>query len=99
MKTPEGYEKDDVDKYLKSIGAYVVKSATFGYGGSGHADRVCCIDGTFWSLEVKREGKKPTKLQELRMAEVLASGGEVAWGVALKITNEIEMWRNSRGLK
>lgn len=92
MKTPEGYEKDDLDKYLKSIGAYVVKPATFGYGGSGHADRVVCLGGTFWSLEVKREGKTPTKLQELRMTEVRRAGGQAAWGTYAKIRTEIEAW-------
>lgn len=96
MKTPEAYEKADVDKYLKSIGAYNVKPATFGYGSSGHADRVCCINGEFWSLEVKREGKKPTKIQELRMQEVAKAGGMVAWGTAEKIIDEIELWRLRR---
>lgn len=80
MKTPEGYVKADVDKYLKGIGAYVVKPATFGYGGSGNADRVVCFAGKFVSVEVKREGKTPTALQELRMREVRKAGGIALWG-------------------
>ena len=93
MKTPEGFEKADVDKYLKSIGAYVVKPATYGFGASGHADRICCIDGTFWSLEVKREGKIPTLLQGRRLAEVKAAHGQSTWGTAEKIIADIEKWR------
>lgn len=92
MKTPESWEKADLDKYLKSIGAYVVKPATFGYGGSGHADRVCCIGGIFWSMEVKREGAGPTALQNLRMADVRRAGGQTAWGTYAKIKEEIEAW-------
>lgn len=77
MKTPEGYEKDDIDKYLKAIGAYVVKPATFGYGASGHSDRVCCIDGAFFVIEAKREDKTPTAIQNLRLEEVRKAGGEI----------------------
>jgi hypothetical protein len=96
MKTPEGHEKSDIDKYLKSIGAYVVKPATFGYGKSGHADRVCCINGTFWSIEVKREGKGPAKLQEARISEVRASGGQACWGTAEKVISEINAYLKNR---
>lgn len=93
MRTPEGYEKDDVDKYLKSIGAYVVKPATYGFGASGHADRICCIDGFFWSIEVKREGKQPTALQCKRIREVHDAKGKATWGTAERIIADIERWR------
>lgn len=92
MKTPEAYEKAELDKYLKSIGAYVVKPATYGFGQSGHADRVCCIKGYFWAFEVKREGKLPTVLQDKRMQEVLQADGYAAWGTAAKIVKEVRDW-------
>lgn len=98
MKTPESFEKADVDKYLKTVGAYNVKTASFGYGGSGTADRICCIAGQFWSLEVKREGKEPTPIQWKRIKEVEVAGGKTAWGVATKIITEIETWRRINGL-
>ena len=63
MRTPEAWEKAEIDKYLKSISAYVIKPGTFGFGQSGHADRVCCIAGTLWSIEVKREGKVITEME------------------------------------
>lgn len=98
MKTPEGYEKAEIDKYLKSIGAYVAKPATFGYGASGLSDRLVCIDGYFWAIEAKREGKEPTSLQAKRLDEVLHAGGETAWGTAIKVISEIEKWRHNTGL-
>ena len=98
MKTPEGYEKADVDKYLASIDAYVAKPASFGYGGSGTSDRLACIAGTFWAIEVKREGKRPTALQLRRMEEVRKAGGQATCGVAKIIVADIEKWRRQRGL-
>ena len=80
MKTPEKYVKDDVAAYLKGIGAYVVKPATFGYGGSGAPDRVCCFAGRFIGIEVKREGKTPTALQHRRLIEIQKAGGIAIWG-------------------
>lgn len=93
MKTPETREKAEIDKYLAGIKAYVVKPTTFGYGGSGAPDRVCCISGTFWGIEVKREGKVPTAIQYRRMAEIRAAGGMSCWGTAEKVIGEIEAWR------
>jgi hypothetical protein len=92
VKTPESYEKSEIDKYLKSIGAYVVKPVTFGYGASGHSDRVFCWHGMFGAIEVKREGAKPTTLQDIRMSEVQAAGGTPFWGTAAKVIPEIKAW-------
>ena len=98
MRTPEGWEKAALDTYLKSIGAYVVKPTTFGYGGSGAADRVVCIAGVFWSLEVKREGKPPTAIQLRRIDEVRKAGGHAEWGVGAVLIDHVEKWRRFRGL-
>lgn len=81
MRTPEGWEKAALDRYLHSIkGLYLIKPATFGYGGSGAADRVGCFAGRFFSIEVKREGKVPTALQNRRATEVREAGGIAIWG-------------------
>lgn len=92
MKTPEGYEKDDICKYLTRIDAWFFRPFMMGYGKSGIADIVCCIRGAFWSIEVKREGKIPTRLQELRIAEIKRAGGMATWGTAAKVIPEIEAW-------
>lgn len=96
MKTPEGFEKADIDKYLKGIEAYIVKPTSGGYGASGVPDRVCCIDGVFWGIEVKREGKGPTPIQEKRMQEIRAAGGFAVAGTAEVVCAEIEAWRADR---
>ena len=82
MRTPESWEKKDVDDYLESVGAYIVKPTSGGFGVSGHADRVVCIKGMFFSLEVKREGKGPTPIQQRRMEEVEVAGGFAVAGTA-----------------
>lgn len=89
MKTPEGYEKDEICKYLDSIGAWYVRPMTYGYGRSGIPDIIACINGRFWGIEVKREGKLPTVLQERRMAEITKVGGCVAWGTADKVIGKL----------
>jgi hypothetical protein len=95
MQTPEAWEKSDIDKYLESIGAYVIKPFTMGYGPSGHSDRAACIDGRFWGIEVKREGKEPTALQARRMREIEEAGGLAVAGTAEKVIGVIEAWRRN----
>lgn len=96
MRTPESYEKEAIDKHLRAIGAYVVKPATYGFGASGTPDRVCCINGKFVTIEVKREGKEPTSIQERRMAEIRFAGGIAFWGTADKVISEINVWMWSK---
>jgi len=69
---------------------------TYGMGASGAPDRVCCISGQFWGLEVKREGKEPTAIQNRRMQEILDAGGLVAWGTADDIIPVIDRWLRKR---
>ncbi len=97
MRSPESWVKFDVDKYLDGIGAYVVKQTTFGMGGSGHSDRIVCFAGKFISIEVKREGKTPTPIQERRMKEVRAAGGIAIWGDNAK--DIIEQFKQALGLQ
>ncbi len=80
MKTPEGYVKDDVRKYLKGIRAYFFSSTTFGYGGSGTPDICACYAGRFIGIEVKREGKTPTAIQHRRLQDIHKAGGIALWG-------------------
>lgn len=88
MKTPEGYVKSDVDKYLKAIGAYVIKPGTFGFGASGAPDRCCCIGGKFVGIEIKREGAVPTPVQNLRMKTIRRAGGIALWGDSAEMIKE-----------
>jgi len=58
---------------VRAIWAYKVPGGY--YGINGVPDLLCCANGRFVALEVKRPGNKPTKLQEFRIAEIRASGG------------------------
>lgn len=90
MKTPEGYEKDKIKKYLDSIGAWYFCPYMAGFGKGGVPDIIVCHRGRFISIEVKRPGKEPTERQKLRMAEVQAAGGVAIWGDATKVLSELD---------
>lgn len=84
MKTPEGYVKDDVRKWLKSIGVYFFSNTTFGYGGSGQPDICGCYYSVFFGMEIKAEGKTPTPKQFQRMEQIHKAGGVAFWGDSLQ---------------
>src|SRR5262245_13624625 len=91
MKTPETREKDEIKKYLKSIGAWFIVTRMTGYGTGGQPDIVGILPGgQGFTIEVKREGKEPTPRQEARMKEVRAAGGWAFAGTADKVTTDIE---------
>jgi len=73
--TPEGKVKLDVKKYLNSLNNcwYYMPVNTH---MRGIPDFVGCLNGKFFSIETKAEGKKPTDLQldthdEIRKAKGL----------------------------
>lgn len=96
MKTPEGYEKDEICKFLDLLGAWHFKPFMSGFGKSGVPDIVCCWQGYFIAIEVKREGKEPTPLQTQRMKEIQKRGGWAMWGTAAKVIGELRMFIESK---
>lgn len=60
-------------EYLTLIGGYSVKvvQAT----KAGVPDVVCCLNGKFIAIEVKRIAKHATALQKYKMAEIEKAGG------------------------
>lgn len=92
MRTPESYEKADIDKFLAEHACYVCTPTTGGYGKSGVPDRIGCYKGRLFAIEVKREGKEPTPLQWKRIREIEAAGGKAFWGTAARVIPEIEQW-------
>jgi hypothetical protein len=71
-------EKDiqtKIIKYLKSIGAYVIKTQMGIYTSAGTPDIIACYKGVFIAFEVKSEKGKTTALQELHIKEIKKSGG------------------------
>lgn len=95
MKTPEGYEKDDICKYLDEGVPIVwyVRTLMAGFGKSGIPDIIGVhrFKG-FFSIEVKREGKEPTAIQWRRIKEIEEAGGKAFWGTAEKVIGEFEQW-------
>lgn len=95
MKSPEFWEKQAIDQFIKSIGAYNCKPSTGGFGSSGTPDRICCYRGHFFAVEVKRENKQPTALQWKRIGEIEDAGGKAFWGTAEKVIGEMKAWLQS----
>ena len=96
MHTPEWHEKQAIKKYLDSIGAWHFSPHMRGFGGNGVPDIIGCYAGIFIGIEVKREGAKPTKLQDLRMKQIHKVGGFALWGTAKKVIRELDEWAHGR---
>lgn len=99
--TPEGWEKKEIDAFLKKLGTqhvYVIKTITMGYGKSGAGDYALCLSGAFWNVEVKRPGKDPTEIQKRRMNEVRAAGGHAVAGTAEVVIQVLRDWLAVRGI-
>lgn len=92
MRTPESFEKDEIKKYLKTLGCFSFSPYMAGMGKSGVPDIVACIEGRFWGIEVKREGKEPTAIQRRRMDEIEAAGGLAVAGTATIVIGTIKAW-------
>ena len=101
MKTPESYEKAEIDAFLEGLGSDVVwwfNPYTAGFGKSGVGDKVLCLRGAFWSIEVKRPGRSPTAIQARRMNEVRAAGGHAVAGTAEVVIQVLRDWLAARGI-
>ena len=101
MKTPEGFEKDDIDDFLLLLGpdrCWAFKPYMAGFGKSGVPDYCLCICGAFWGIEVKRPRKDPTAIQSRRMNEIRKAGGHAVAGTAEVVIAELRAWLAVRGI-
>lgn len=101
MKTPESYEKQAIKKFLDNISAWHFSPFMAGMGKSGVPDIVACYPltitqdmvgmciGVFTGIEVKRDGKEPTALQECRIADIQRAGGVGIWGTAARVIPQL----------
>jgi len=60
-------------KYLKSIGAYTIK--TIVSNRKGIPDIIACIDGNFYAFEIKTNKGKVSPLQEYELSKIKRAGG------------------------
>lgn len=73
--TPEGKIKSEIDKYLKSVGAWYYKPVSNGMGVHGIPDYIICYKGLLAGIEAKAPGKKPTALQVMHKNNIEKAGG------------------------
>ena len=73
--TPEKKVKDQIKALCKKHGAYYVMPVMTGYASNGTPDFLLCHGGYFAGVEAKAGKGKPTKLQMIRLVEIVRSGG------------------------
>lgn len=101
MRTPESFEKAEVDAFLKKLGpeiAWWFNPYMAGFGKSGVGDKIVCLAGSFWDVEIKRPGKSATAIQERRMREIRTAGGYAVAGTAEIVIQVMTDWLAVRGI-
>ena len=92
--TPEGYEKEKLKEYLKTLGAYEFWPVQTGYGRRT-IDLLACVRGHFVGVEVKKEGYVPsdfTAAQILVMKQIREAGGVTFSGDGDEIIGWMQRW-------
>jgi hypothetical protein len=73
---PEEKVKKAVKELLKQYKVWWFMPIGGPYSMAGVPDFVCCIKGLIFTIETKAPGKKPTALQDKRMADIRLAGGK-----------------------
>jgi Holliday junction resolvase len=74
-KTIEKQIENQIKKYLESIGAYFIKVHGSMFQRAGIPDILCCINGKFVGIEVKRVGGIVSPLQTANIMKIQKAGG------------------------
>ena len=72
--------ENKIKAYLKSIGAYFIKTHGDRFSRVGTPDIIACVNGHFVAVEVKAENGKPSELQMYHIEQINKAGG---YGVIL----------------
>ena len=67
--------ENKIKAYLKSIGAYFIKTHGDRFSKVGTPDIIACIKGKFVAIEVKAENGKPSELQHYHIQQINNAGG------------------------
>lgn len=67
--------ENKIKSYLKSIGAYFIKTHGDRFSKIGTPDILACVNGRFVAIEVKGENGKPSELQLYHIMQIRRSGG------------------------
>lgn len=74
MGTEKIFE-NKIKSYLKSIGAYFIKTHGDRFSKVGTPDILACVNGKFVAVEVKGEKGKPSELQLYHIEQIQKAGG------------------------
>jgi len=73
--TPEGKVKAEIKKILKEKGIFYFMPNMSGLGSTGMPDFLLCINGSWVTIEAKRDSKaKITPKQQVRMKQLRQAG-------------------------
>ena len=72
--------ENKIKAYLKSIGAYFIKTHGDRFSRVGTPDIIACVNGHFVAVEVKATTGKPSELQIYNIEQINKAGG---YGVIL----------------
>ena len=67
--------ENKIKSYLKSIGAYFIKTHGDRFSKVGTPDILACVNGQFVAVEVKAENGKPSELQLHHIEQIRKAGG------------------------
>lgn len=67
--------ENKIKAYLKSIGAYFIKTHGDRFSRVGTPDIIACVKGYFVAVEVKAENGKPSDLQLYHLEQIRKAGG------------------------
>ena len=67
--------ENKIKSYLKSIGAYFIKTHGDRFSKVGTPDILACVNGKFVAVEVKGEKGKPSELQLYHIEQIQKAGG------------------------
>ena len=76
MSQREKVYENKIKAYLKSIGAYFIKTHGDRFSKVGTPDILACVNGYFVAIEVKAENGKPSELQLHHIEQIKKAGGE-----------------------
>ena len=67
--------ENKIKVFLKSIGAYFIKTHGDRFSRVGTPDILACVNGRFVAVEVKAENGKPSELQLYHIKQIKKAGG------------------------
>ena len=86
--------ENKIKSYLKSIGAYFIKTHGDRFSKVGTPDIIACVNGRFVAIEVKAENGKPSELQLYHLEQIRKAGG-VGY---LLYPKDFEKFKNEMGV-